>query len=115
MGVKIGEPIRLYIQRGDGTVQKVSGTVSQISMHQVSNYQHQAIGDKFPVPIPSHVETNLTVIGDNFQTWAEDELPEEAESTRTAVEWRCDHCEMVNLRAHRRCDSCNFPRPFLYG
>jgi hypothetical protein len=37
------------------------------------------------------------------------------ENAKTAIEWRCDHCQSVNLRAHRECDKCSFPRPFLYG
>lgn len=115
MTLAIGEPVRLYIQLGDGELHEVTGRVSQLSTYMHSSMLPQALDERFPMPIPSHTETNITVIGDHYLKWGEKEFAEKLETIRTSLEWRCDHCETVNLREHRKCDECGFPRPFLYG
>ena len=117
MAITMGEPVRLYIQKGDGTIEQISGVVTQLSTYQRGINLPHTIGEKpfDNIYWDGTVETDITVIGKHHMTWDNGELAENIDATKTAAEWRCDSCDAVNLRKHRECQKCGFPRSFLYG
>jgi hypothetical protein len=108
--VQIGEKLRVYIQRANGEVQEVAGDVKQLEIYQNSDVHRMLGGETYTVP--TTVETRLTLIGNHYALTNDVEIVENA---KTAIEWRCDHCQSANLREYLECNKCGFPRPFLYG
>jgi hypothetical protein len=113
MSMAIGEKVRLYIQREDGRVQEVSGNIAQLNIHQNSMVERLMGGDTYT--IPTTVETEIRLVGSHYSEFIDGNFEQETTKMKTVVEWRCDHCATVNLREHRGCTACGFPRSFLYG
>lgn len=111
--INVGEKIRVYIQREGGEIQEIAGAVKQINIYQNSMH-HQTVGGE-QWTIPTTIDTEIRIVGNSYELYNSDDFADYVENARTASEWRCDHCQSVNIRAHRHCDSCGFPRPFLYG
>jgi hypothetical protein len=113
MSIATGEKVRVYIQRANGTIQEIAGAVQNINIFQ-NSLTHETVGGKQWVT-PTTVETQISIIGNHYSEFMDYGFEEKTTKMKTATEWRCEHCRCVNLREHRKCDECGFPRPFLYG
>ena len=90
------ERMKVYIQTDDGTTYDFSGYVKSITMSQ----GWDAL---------TNIGLELLVTEDGL-----DHSRVDMSAVKSAKEWKCPHCQSINLRKMRECEKCAAPRPFIY-
>jgi len=94
------EKMNVFIQTGDTTID-MSAYVKSVSVS--SGLMDECMTCSLELLIPSSVDM-----------FADDGNAVDVKKVKSAKEWKCQHCQAVNLRAERECGKCGAPRPFIY-
>lgn len=102
-----GDKCKVYIEYPDGRLIEVNAIIMEIRSEVTCR---TFAGD----PAGIITDLNMRVIGDIeiSQPW---EWKNKLDARRSAIEWRCDYCDSVNMRHHRHCTKCGASRSFIYG
>lgn len=101
MAFQAGEKLKVIVETPDGQVIDLTGLV--VSMSVSTGFSDMA-----------SVEMSMVVPSVDFVIRSHDDWSFLLGEMRSAPEWKCDYCGGVNLKKHRKCESCGAHRTFLY-
>ena len=101
-GIKIGERIKVYIERDDGAILETPGIIVSMELGSDSG----DISTRF----------RMETVGLGMPVWSSPgDWRSSLNKRHTAAEWLCDFCGRPNQRADETCKSCGAVRSFVYG